>query len=103
MSFKPHKYITVLLVVMQFSKYFSNLSTVRLNCKLDKTSSNSSLEECKHAIRDSVSMTWRSNDRDHHGIVNTEKLEWSDTELDKLRKRPFSLTGETQATCDQHS
>ena len=43
-------------------------------------------------------MTWRSNDRDHHGIVNTDKLEWSDTELDKLRKRPFSLTGEIHVT-----
>ena len=43
-------------------------------------------------------MTWRSNDRDHRGIVNTDKLEWSDTELDKLRKRPFSLTGEIHVT-----
>lgn len=44
-------------------------------------------------INESVSMSWRSNDKTHHGLVNIDKLEWSDTELDKLRKRPFTVTG----------
>lgn len=65
----------------------------RVYSTLDKCDSGATLASCKKAIDESVSMVWTSKDTHRQGLISADNIVWKDTELDKLRRRPFSVTG----------
>ncbi|KAF6024718.1 TRAPPC9 [Bugula neritina] len=73
------------------------------HCSITKCDSTASLEECKQTIRRNSQLDWFSAERQKVGLVSFERLHWSDLELDKVRRRPFSVSGQvTKNSCSRY-
>ena len=76
-----------------FSKHVILLMVCRLYCNIQKTSSSASADDCRQAISSNTNIKWTSEERHRQGIISTDRLHWSWEDLDKLKKRPFTIIG----------